>query len=85
VNLKGHLASPFALLKAEGLAAAGTPAAIAATHEKSADGSTLSYYWADLTALPEFDRKLLAFFYAHVPPGTKKSQIRTLFRKNWKP
>lgn len=47
--------------------------------------SCLSYYDSDAQKMSDLDRKLLAFFYQHVPNGTTRSELRTLFRKKWQP
>jgi hypothetical protein len=36
-------------------------------------------------SLTELDKKLLAFLYKHLPPGTKKADFGRIFRKSWAP
>lgn len=36
-------------------------------------------------SLTDLDKKLLAFLYKHLPPGTKKADFGRIFRKNWQP
>jgi hypothetical protein len=36
-------------------------------------------------SLTELDKKLLAFLYKHLPPGTEKADFGRIFRKSWAP
>ena len=47
--------------------------------------SCLSWYDSGAQKMSDLDRKLLAFFYQHVPNGANRSELRTLFRKKWQP
>jgi hypothetical protein len=47
--------------------------------------SCLSWYASGAQKMSDLDRKLLAFLYQHVPNGTTRSELRTIFRKKWQP
>jgi hypothetical protein len=47
--------------------------------------SCLSYFGSGAQKMSDLDRKLLTFLYQHVPNGTTRSELRTLFRKKWHP
>jgi hypothetical protein len=52
---------------------------------EATEKSCLSWDYSGAQTMSELDRKLLAFVYKHVPNGTTRSELRTLFRKNWTP
>jgi hypothetical protein len=52
---------------------------------KEEDQSTFSHDFARVQTMSPLDRKLLSFIYKNVPPGTKKAEIRSIFRKKWEP
>lgn len=47
--------------------------------------SCLSWYGSGVQKMSDMDRKLLTFFYQNVPNGASRSDLRSIFRKNWKP
>ncbi|MBK8037618.1 MAG: hypothetical protein IPK22_10835 [Verrucomicrobiaceae bacterium] len=45
----------------------------------------LSWFASGAEKMSDLDRKLLAFFYQHVPNGANRSELRSIFRKKWQP
>lgn len=52
---------------------------------KPEDKSPLGYDFAGVEAFGELDKRMLAFLYKHLPSGTPKTEMRSLFRKHWQP
>ena len=52
---------------------------------EAAEMSCLSWYASGVLKMSDLDRKLLAFLYQHVPNGTTRSELRSIFRKKWQP
>ena len=47
--------------------------------------SCMSWYDSGAQKMSDLDRKLLAFFYQHVPHWANRSELHGIFRQEWQP